>query len=280
MEAIKDASKLYEVERRAEHAARPGFRITELQISKTQKVPWHYHSNVRDTFYVLKGNRPAAPPAPGHQWRRGFGDFPGAAGHRRVRFRPAGAKTGAMRPTMLRAGIALGLWLLAGSGVAADGVEKRYPLPERGALVVSVPAGWKDEVRQKDKALPPTIFFRAGQGKPQQVMVTPIRRARTDVPPFSKESVRQNVERGVEAVKAQALEKEIRLTEFQGRSGPGYYFEATDRAPKPGEYKYLRQGMLMADDLLVAFTVLTNDRQEQVMRDAMEMLKGASHAPE
>ncbi|MEK6244924.1 MAG: cupin domain-containing protein [Pseudomonadota bacterium] len=56
MQAVKDASPLYEVERRAEHAARPGFRITELQISKTQKVPWHYHSNVRDTFYVLQGN--------------------------------------------------------------------------------------------------------------------------------------------------------------------------------------------------------------------------------
>jgi hypothetical protein len=30
---------LYEVERRAYHAARPGFRITELQISPTQNVP-------------------------------------------------------------------------------------------------------------------------------------------------------------------------------------------------------------------------------------------------
>jgi quercetin dioxygenase-like cupin family protein len=56
MEAVKDASQLYEVERRAEHAARPGFRITELQISRTQKVPWHYHSNIRDTFYVLEGS--------------------------------------------------------------------------------------------------------------------------------------------------------------------------------------------------------------------------------
>jgi len=54
-ESVQDASPLYEVERRAEHAARPGFRITELQISKTQKVPWHYHSNVQDTFYVLEG---------------------------------------------------------------------------------------------------------------------------------------------------------------------------------------------------------------------------------
>ena len=56
MEPMKDASHLYEVERRAEHAARPGFRITELQISPTQKVPWHYHTNVQDTFYVLGGN--------------------------------------------------------------------------------------------------------------------------------------------------------------------------------------------------------------------------------
>ena len=55
MDGIKDASHLYEVERRAEHAARPGFRITELQLSARQKVPWHYHNNVADTFYVLEG---------------------------------------------------------------------------------------------------------------------------------------------------------------------------------------------------------------------------------
>jgi quercetin dioxygenase-like cupin family protein len=55
LEPVKDAAALYEVERRACHAERPGFRIQELQISKTQKVPWHYHSNVQDTFYVLEG---------------------------------------------------------------------------------------------------------------------------------------------------------------------------------------------------------------------------------
>ena len=53
----KDASSLYEVERRAHHAERPGFRITELQLSATQKVPWHTHTNESDTFYVLEGQR-------------------------------------------------------------------------------------------------------------------------------------------------------------------------------------------------------------------------------
>ena len=55
MEALKDASHLYEVEHRAQHAQRPGFRITELRISASQKVPWHYHSQVQDTFYVIAG---------------------------------------------------------------------------------------------------------------------------------------------------------------------------------------------------------------------------------
>ena len=55
MEPLKDASHLYATESRAQHAERPGFRITELQLSPTQQVPWHCHSHIQDTFYVLAG---------------------------------------------------------------------------------------------------------------------------------------------------------------------------------------------------------------------------------
>ena len=55
MKSYSDASELYAVERRARHAEREGFRISELQISPTQIVPWHYHNNIQDTFYVLAG---------------------------------------------------------------------------------------------------------------------------------------------------------------------------------------------------------------------------------
>lgn len=55
-QAIPDASGLYEVERRARHLERPGFRISELQLSPTQTVPWHSHNHVSDTFYVLEGD--------------------------------------------------------------------------------------------------------------------------------------------------------------------------------------------------------------------------------
>jgi len=74
MEAIKDRSHLYEVERRAHHAVRPGFRITELQISPTQKVPWHCHSNVQDTFYVIEGQLRLFLREPKEEVRLGPGD--------------------------------------------------------------------------------------------------------------------------------------------------------------------------------------------------------------
>lgn len=74
MEPIKDASHLYEVERRARHAERPGFRISELQISPTQKVPWHFHSNIQDTFYIIEGQVRLFLREPKEEVRLGPGD--------------------------------------------------------------------------------------------------------------------------------------------------------------------------------------------------------------
>ena len=53
--AIKDASGPYDFEVHQYHAERPGFRITEIELSEKQQVPWHYHNHVQDTFYVLSG---------------------------------------------------------------------------------------------------------------------------------------------------------------------------------------------------------------------------------
>jgi len=55
MQPLNAAGRTYEVERRAYHAARPGFRIVEMQIGPTQTVPWHCHTEAQDTFYVING---------------------------------------------------------------------------------------------------------------------------------------------------------------------------------------------------------------------------------
>ena len=71
--ALSDASHLYEVERRAYHCQRPGFRITELQLAPAQTVPWHTHTNVGDTFYVLEGEMRLFLQKPKQEVRLGVG---------------------------------------------------------------------------------------------------------------------------------------------------------------------------------------------------------------
>ena len=74
MKTVRDASGLYEVERRVLHAERPGFRISELQISPSQQVPWHYHNNIQDTFYVIEGHINLLLREPAGKVRLGPGD--------------------------------------------------------------------------------------------------------------------------------------------------------------------------------------------------------------
>ena len=82
MKSLKDGSHLYEVERRTYHAERPGFRISELQISPTQQVPWHCHTNVRDTFYVIEGRLRLFLREPKEEVRLGPGDTYSVAARR------------------------------------------------------------------------------------------------------------------------------------------------------------------------------------------------------
>src|SRR5215467_1450753 len=74
MESFKDSRGLFDVEYQAEHAVRSGFRINELRISPTQKVPWHYHSHIQDTFYVLEGRLRLFLRDPKEEVRLGPGD--------------------------------------------------------------------------------------------------------------------------------------------------------------------------------------------------------------
>jgi hypothetical protein len=111
-------------------------------------------------------------------------------------------------------------------------------------------------------------------------MVTPIWPVRADTPPITKDVARQYVESALKPIREQALEKNIPILEFAGKTGAGYYFDATDKDPAPGEFRYLRQGMLVLDGIALGFTILTNNRQAPVVRDAMQMLQGAAVTPQ
>jgi quercetin dioxygenase-like cupin family protein len=52
---MTDSEATYEVERRVTVAEAPNLRVRELALSQGQCVPWHYHTNITDTFFCMEG---------------------------------------------------------------------------------------------------------------------------------------------------------------------------------------------------------------------------------
>jgi len=72
-----DPGELFE--RVATHGDRPGFRISEIRLTPAQRVPWHHHSNIQDTFYVLSGRIRITLRFPDEQIELGVGENWGPA---------------------------------------------------------------------------------------------------------------------------------------------------------------------------------------------------------
>jgi hypothetical protein len=172
---------------------------------------------------------------------------------------------------MLRSLAWLGLSIATATAMAADGEKKAFALPDNSKLELAIPAGWQDELKEKSIALSPR------EGAPFQVVLTPVARQKAGGSADTAIQMRHNVQQAADKVKPSALEQYLAVEELKGASGPGYYFSATDREPKPGEFKYLTQGMLLVGDVVVSFSILTNGAQEKVKDQALAMLKSASH---
>jgi len=169
------------------------------------------------------------------------------------------------------------LFLSVSAAPAQEPVARRYPIPDHGRIELRVPESWKDDLRQPPNRLPPTIAFSPKSGRPFEVLLTVGWTTTQDRRIPGSREMEQAVQRQAEGIKPKAVEQRIEVKELKGPSASGYYFSATDRAPAPGEYKYLTQGILRVADLVVAFSILTNDGQARTVSDALELLRNAAH---
>ena len=46
---------IYQADQRFTLAEAPGLRVRRLRLSAGQSVPWHYHSEISDMFFCMKG---------------------------------------------------------------------------------------------------------------------------------------------------------------------------------------------------------------------------------
>lgn len=174
-----------------------------------------------------------------------------------------------------------GLWLAA--AIAAGGAAhaqapelRRYELPNLDTLELLLPPGWADRVDH-----PPggklTIELGPAQGAPFQVFVTPEWTDPTSPEVRELPALRVAVRDAAERIKPQVVESFLEVRHLAGANGVGYYFQATDRAPRADGFKYMSEGALQVGDLTLWFTILTNDGQDTVAVEALSILQTAVH---
>jgi hypothetical protein len=95
-----------------------------------------------------------------------------------------------------------------------------------------------------------------------------------------KQELRERMEDGIDQLRNKAAEKDIRLWEFAGASGPGFYFSMTDRSPDAVAFRFVTQGMVRVSELVVAFTILNSEASNALTPAALKMLQSAKQVRE
>ena len=153
---------------------------------------------------------------------------------------------------------------------------RSFPLPRHGALVLTVPASWDQEVRQAPEGLPPTIVLTPREGDDFEVMITPFWSLKNE-PGFNSATATKRLVGG-DLVKLlpTAVERDVQLVEIPGKDGAGYYFLLTDKEPGSG-YPHMARAGIGVGDLLLYVTVLCRSKDSEGLRQAILALQGAVH---
>ena len=173
-----------------------------------------------------------------------------------------------------RALMFLSIWPLA--VLAASHIA----LPSGDELWLAIPEAWNQKFEAPDKNTPPSVWLTQRQGPTFNIFLTPLSGSAMGAAITDQNKLKSVVTAISRDALAQSVEMSLTVHELTGSNVHGAYFSATDKAPKPNEWKYLTQGMVDIDGVPFAFTILTNDGQEAIAKTALELIRTASlHAP-
>jgi hypothetical protein len=157
----------------------------------------------------------------------------------------------------------------------AETVRTRsFPVPLHGNLVLSVPESWDHEIEQPPGELPPTIELTPRQGDAFKVLITPFWSRRGEAEINNPQGAKSLVGERLSQMLPTAVEKEVKIEEFQGTQGSGYYFLVTDRDPGP-TFPYAVVASVGVGDFLLHVTILSRSRDSEAIRQAIRALQGA-----
>jgi hypothetical protein len=154
-----------------------------------------------------------------------------------------------------------------------------YVVPGHGKLRLRVPDGWSDTSKALEQPASVLLRFRPVAGNAFYVQVTAVWLDPSKLAKMTPESLKASVGQSTAEPLRQAVEKAVTIQELRGKQTLGYYYSLTDRAPPPGEYRYITQGELRVGELLTTFTILHQDAMLPDKKLALAMFTDAIYSP-
>ncbi len=155
-----------------------------------------------------------------------------------------------------------------------------FDIPGFGELHIDVPRLWNYNFTKSDNATPPVITFYVLE--PERAEIFQLNMSIFWDEGYSRnlasdDYVKDMVQQSGQEVLAYSDETELTLEPLQTRHGNGYFFDLTDSSATKKEYRFLTQGALSVDNVLIVFALFSND-ETGVLRQAMfRSLESARH---
>jgi hypothetical protein len=123
--------------------------------------------------------------------------------------------------------------------------------------------------------MPPTIIFKPAVGKDFEVLITVLWDTIGEQDFNNPAKVRTLVENDGQKILPKSVENRLVVQQIRGINNIGYFFSLTDKAPNPGEFRYITRGGIAVGNLLLNVTILYRVKDSQSVKDALSMLREA-----
>jgi len=169
-------------------------------------------------------------------------------------------------------------------GASSPARKKTYPIPGHGTLELQLPAGLGDLLDQPAGEVPPAIALKADDGSYAVMVVVAWRDP--EVSDFgSAEHLRRVLDQERAPYLKQVGTTDAPVANLTGGPNPGVAYLLVDKAlvgkpPEPGNWPYMRQGVIRAGDLLLKYILMMYSMKPDPTPVVEGILMNASHHPE
>ncbi len=167
---------------------------------------------------------------------------------------------------------------LAGVLYAAPVAANRdFKIPMHGTMRLAIPNGWKVESEPILDPAAVAIHIVPESGNAFDIQVTSVWLDADRLTKTTSQLIKDSAQRAADSLLSHSVETTATLQDIRGTESSGSSFSLTDRAPGPGEFKYLTQGIFLSGEALSSFTILYRTPNPQEVTDALRMFTDARY---